>query len=177
MAKGSSFERDICKQLSLWWTDYKRDDVFWRTAGSGARATVRSKKKKGTFGQHGDVQATDPIGQPLMDIFSIELKRGYTQATASNAFDASKQTKKHIFLEFVEQAEQSRAGSSSRFWMLIHKRDRRETLVTIPYTAAKILRLRKLPHILMSTDGYGILQIKFSAFLKKVTPDKIRSMI
>jgi len=43
MAKGSSFEREICTILSKWWTNNERDDVFWRTAGSGARATTRSK--------------------------------------------------------------------------------------------------------------------------------------
>ncbi len=61
MPKGSNFEREICKLLSLWWTNDKRDDIFWRTSGSGARATTRSKTKQKTFGQYGDVQATDPI--------------------------------------------------------------------------------------------------------------------
>ena len=65
-AKGSQFERTVCKDLSLWWTKGKRDDVFWRTSGSGARAKTRSKTGEKTFGQYGDVQATDPIGQPLI---------------------------------------------------------------------------------------------------------------
>lgn len=31
--KGSSYERHICKQLSLWWTKGKRDDVVFRIKG------------------------------------------------------------------------------------------------------------------------------------------------
>jgi len=42
MAKGGEFERDISRFLSRWWTYGERDDVFWRTSASGARATTRS---------------------------------------------------------------------------------------------------------------------------------------
>lgn len=38
-AKGSSFEREFCKKLSLWVSDGKDPDIFWRTAGSGSMAT------------------------------------------------------------------------------------------------------------------------------------------
>lgn len=44
--KGSVFEREICKALGRWWTDGERDDIFWRTAGSGARATCRLERGK-----------------------------------------------------------------------------------------------------------------------------------
>jgi len=76
--KGSSFERTICRELSKWWSFGQRDDIFWRTAGSGGMATNRGKQGLRTFGQAGDIQATDPAGQPLLSMFSFELKRGYT---------------------------------------------------------------------------------------------------
>ena len=43
-AKGSSFERLICKELSLWITGGEHQDVFWRSAMSGGRSTVAMKK-------------------------------------------------------------------------------------------------------------------------------------
>jgi len=39
-AKGASFERDICRRLSLWVSAGKQEDVFWRSAMSGGRSTV-----------------------------------------------------------------------------------------------------------------------------------------
>ena len=29
--KGSAFEREICKKLSLWFTENERDDIFFRS--------------------------------------------------------------------------------------------------------------------------------------------------
>ncbi len=78
MAKGGEFERNICKQLSLWWTENERDDIFWRTAGSGARHTTRQKKNISTENSAGDVCYIDQLGKPFIDYFLMELKRGYT---------------------------------------------------------------------------------------------------
>ena len=78
MAKGSQFERDICRELSIWWTQGERDDIFWRTSGSGARATTRAKKGDATANSAGDIGYLDEIGKPFLDYFMVELKRGYT---------------------------------------------------------------------------------------------------
>ncbi len=79
--KGSSFEREIAKLLSLWWSDGKNDNVFYRSTTSGARATQRSKKGKETYLQQGDITASDPIGEPLIKEWSIEIKTGYGKKT------------------------------------------------------------------------------------------------
>jgi len=67
--KGGAFERAVCKQLSLWVSKGKRTDLFWRTAGSGSRATVM---KQSTHA--GDIAATLPEGHILTDVFVIECK-------------------------------------------------------------------------------------------------------
>jgi hypothetical protein len=72
--KGSTFERKICRDLSLWVSDGKRDDLYWRSAMSGGRATVRGKKGKDTNNQLGDITAVDPLGFPLTDRFVVECK-------------------------------------------------------------------------------------------------------
>lgn len=78
MAKGSDFERNAVKALSWWWSYGERDDIFYRTAGSGARHTARMKKSISTYNSAGDVGYLDPEGKVLIDYFLIELKRGYT---------------------------------------------------------------------------------------------------
>lgn len=67
--KGASFEREICKSLSLWVTAGERGDVFWRSAMSGGRATMFSDVR-----QCGDVCAVASEGAPLTDRYFIECK-------------------------------------------------------------------------------------------------------
>lgn len=73
-AKGGIFERECCKKLSLWLSDGKRDDLFWRSAMSGGRATVRWKNKELNYAQAGDICAIDPLGHKLTSRFVIECK-------------------------------------------------------------------------------------------------------
>lgn len=130
--KGSQFERDICKQLSLWWTKGENDDVFWRSASSGGRATQRKKQGKKTFGQDGDVQATNPIGQRLIDVTVIEIKKGYNKSTLVDLLDKGSKNAKQQYEKWFEKIEQESKDAGAFAWMLIHKRDRREALVFIP---------------------------------------------
>lgn len=67
--KGSAFEREVCKKLSLWVTGGKQKDVFWRSAMSGGRAT-RDKDVR----QAGDITAVAPEGHILTDNVYIECK-------------------------------------------------------------------------------------------------------
>lgn len=129
MAKGSAYERDFCKRLSRWWTDGKRDDVFYRTSNSGGRASTRAKKGETTFGQYGDVCASDPIGLPLIKATTIELKRGYNNSTIHNLLDKTERHKEQQFEKWYKQitTDAERAGSIG--WLLVTRRDRREEVV------------------------------------------------
>jgi len=130
--KGGEFERVICKQLSLWWTHGKRDDIFWRTAGSGARATTRSKRGRGTKNQYGDVQATDPVGQPLIDLCTIEIKKGYGRNSYFDLIDKLPNETKQPYLKFIQQAIEQHEEAGTAWWLLITKRDYKETLIAMP---------------------------------------------
>lgn len=68
--KGSAFEREVCKALSLWVSHGKRRDIFWRTAMSGGRATISG----GDVRQAGDVSAVAAQGHALSDAWFIECK-------------------------------------------------------------------------------------------------------
>ena len=72
--KGTSFERVLCKALSLWVSDGQREDLYWRSAMSGGRATVAKKKGKDLANVAGDICAVHPDGNALTDTYFIEAK-------------------------------------------------------------------------------------------------------
>ncbi len=145
MAKGSSYEREICNQFSLWWSAGKRDDIFWRAAGSGNRAKVRGRSGRGTAGQHGDICATDPIGAVLIDLFTIEIKRGYSSQTITDLLDKPARAGTQCWDAFFDQVLESHDHAGSYAWMIINRRDRREAMVWHPW------------HILADLQRHGAL--------------------
>jgi hypothetical protein len=139
-AKGSSFERQICSQLSLWWStgspEGERDDVFYRTPGSGARATSRAKRRKSTSNQYGDICASDSSGDKLLSVFRFELKRGYSGFTFQDMLDTKGISQ---YQKWIAQARESVSQSGSLYWMLIHRRDKRNTVAVLPTEAFDLL--------------------------------------
>ncbi len=186
-SKGSTFERDICRKLSLWFSEGQRDDIFWRTAGSGARGTVRGKAGKTTYGAYGDIQAVDPAGEPLMRCFTFELKKGYPRATITDAIDTIQQGKKlPEFVQFVLQAKRSQALAKSHSWAVIHKRDNKHTTITMPYCQpwADILkdcRYRTIIYLKFKLHGHepeklNVMQCRLEDFLRLCSPSMIKEL-
>lgn len=124
--KGSPFEREIARRLSLWWSDGQAEDWFWRTAGSGGRATNRAKQGKATANGGGDICAQTKEAQNLLDLVTFELKRGYNTATVSDLLDIEGGG---VMGKFIEQARKSASLAGTPYWAVIHKRDRREALL------------------------------------------------
>ena len=126
--KGSAFEREISKRLSLWWTDDEQEDVFWRSDQSGGRATQRAKQGKSTSNSYGDLACISPIGQPFIDQFCVELKRGYSKdLTILPILDNPKA--KHTLIEFWNQCERDRQLAKRPWSLVIFKRDRMKECV------------------------------------------------
>jgi hypothetical protein len=71
--KGGSFERKICKALSLWVSGGKMTDIFWRSAMSGGRATFHARKGV-DIRQAGDICAVSQEGHALTDVWFMECK-------------------------------------------------------------------------------------------------------
>ena len=70
--KGSQFERSFCKTLSMWASGGADENIFWRSVGSGGRAT-----RKQLSVHLGDVSCFPEkvsIGQWFLDLFVVELK-------------------------------------------------------------------------------------------------------
>lgn len=73
-AKGASYERKVCMDLSRFIDPDDDETYYWRSAMSGGRATVRSRKGISTATQLGDITCVHPKGQWLTDLFVIECK-------------------------------------------------------------------------------------------------------
>ena len=183
--KGAAFEREVCVQLSEWWTKGKRQDVFWRTSNSGGRATMRSYSGKKTFGQCGDITATDPIGSPLTRLCSIELKRGYTYETFADLPDKPDGAPSQ-WRDFLKQARREAKQGGNPYWLLIVRRDRREAMIYKPLRFFNQLR-KVAPEswwnprpdlcVMMSAPlGNRVMQIiglRLEEFFKRCSPSHI----
>jgi hypothetical protein len=168
--KGSSFEREICKKLSLWFTNGANDCVFWRSSNSGGRATVREKVGKKTQGQYGDIACIDPIGLPLLQHTNIELKRGYNQASPMSIIDAPATAKRQLFEEFIRQSHKDSIRSGAKTWWLIHKRDRRETMIYFP---SEIYPKYRIPSAVFLLDRYVVICEPLEPFLSHNSPNNV----
>lgn len=189
-AKGGDFEREICKKLSLWWTgnlEIPRDDIFWRSSQSGGRATQRAKSGKTTYGSYGDIAAVDPIGTPLIKMFTIELKRGSTHGYPSDLMESSDTKALRPFEAALCQAIRSHEMAGSVGWMLICRRDHKVAMVYVD-----LVTMRRFTHVpalfdppcvryyivINQPDSVARRRVRFIAwrlddFLARLTPKQI----
>lgn len=175
--KGSSFEREISKRLSLWWTEGERDDIFWRSDQSGGRATQRAKQGKSTSNSYGDLACIDPIGQPFIDQFCIELKRGYSKDLAILPILDNPKAK-HSLIEFWNQCERDRELAGRPHSMLIFKRDRMKECIMLKSSLFRKLERWhgnwELPYIRITTRHISKIVIHLNDFLNWVEPETIK---
>ena len=175
--KGSSFEREICKKLSEWWSDdlegTPRDDIFWRASQSGGRATQRAKSGKRTAGSYGDIAAVDPVGVPLLKFFTLELKRGRSHGDIGDMLDIPLTGyKKRPFEKTLEQARDAHKLAGSLSWLLISQRDRRRCLVTGDWFFFREIFGESIPRVHLP-HGWILSYMPFRVFLRKLKPSQI----
>lgn len=174
-SKGSAFERQVAKDLSLWWTKGERDDIFWRSQTSGARATQRKKQGKSTANQDGDLTAMDVIGQPLISKLSIELKCGYPAFNLEGVVNRPR-AKKTVLREFLEQCKREVEGTD-RLWWLIVKQNLKEVILIFPISFNTFLReknclkWKRLPHLTLKFEEWEITVVRFHEFLQVINPE------
>jgi hypothetical protein len=148
--KGSAFERKICKELSLWYTNGVSDAYFWRTAMSGGRATVRGRQGKKTANSAGDIGALDPAGAMLLKHITFELKKGYNNVQIQKIFETSNRTTSPR--AFIDQAKESQKVAGSKYWMVIHKRDTTQAMVYMPYELLRDYLCWESTHLLVDMN-------------------------
>ena len=184
MSKGQDFERQVCRTLSLWWTDGEDADVFWRNR---VRSTKQSPDAKH---QLGDVTALKTVGAPLVERFSIEIKTGYSKTKKGtrtknipwdllDLLDGKKDGKKTL-LEFWAQCTKD-AEISKRIPLLIFKRDFHQPVVCISRYVLGLIedfvgeyngpQLRYYPKDSISI--FNLCFFRLEDFLAYVSPDVI----
>lgn len=142
--KGSAYEREVCKALSRWVSLGKREDLFWRSAMSGGRATVGKKKGLDLASHAGDISATHPDGHILTEHFYVECKR-YGDLNFASFLCKQQGPLARFWSEAIKQAV-----AHDRIPMLIVREDRGETFIIVPHEA-------------MLTRGMTAHQFRFNA--------------
>lgn len=140
MAKGSQYEREFCKAISVWWSRSGDDDLFWRTHGSGARATSRTGRGLRTAGQYGDICAVDKRGQSFTDVVTVSLKRGYPKANISDLMDAAERSAEPQLSRWFKECIRDHTRADSFGWMLVIRRNTKKDFVFIPLQLYQELR-------------------------------------
>ena len=130
--KGKKYEKDLAKKLSLWWTDGERDDIFYLSSGSGSRFTTRQKLNKSTANSAGDLNALDPIGQPLVDLFVLEAKKGYNkELDILKIIDSKKKT--HALIDWLSKSKKEARESGRYHALVLFRRDNHQDSIAMEY--------------------------------------------
>lgn len=152
--KGSQFERDVAKALSLWLTNGERPDTIWRSEISGGRFTC----SKGTSGTAGDLVATHPAAFTFCSEYVLECK-------------SWKRLEIHKFLQgegdLFKALEKVKRESVQKgnSWMLIAKQNFQPIFVfmSVSCSVAQLVPWSTENHMLF---GSSILMTPFEKLLK-----------
>lgn len=161
-AKGSQFEREVCVLLSKWISNNKNEDIFWRSALSGGRATVGHKKGKKLSSQVGDISSIHPTGHRLTSKFALECKY-YADLNYLGLL-----TGKGKLLEFWAEIN-LQAKIHNKLPFLVARQNRMQTMVCLDMKGRQELGLR-LQDMLISSVRRNIHIIEAKKFFELCKP-------
>jgi len=125
--KGSSWERESGRILSLWLTAGARGDIFSRNVLSGGAFTVAQSLGKQTSRMPGDLMAAHPLAFTFLSQFMIECKHLQSLEIEQYFFD---QAGKSFLNQIIVYAEQQAAQGGLEY-MVVAKQDRKPPLVFV----------------------------------------------
>lgn len=132
--KGASFERTVCKQLSLWISNGLHEDLLWRSAMSGGRSTVAFAKGKRLAAQAGDISCIHPMGAVFASQFYCECK-AYRDLNFAGLLTANGKLVE-FWLETCTQAKHY-----NKMALMIAKQNQRPVITCLPKVGLRRLRL------------------------------------
>jgi hypothetical protein len=159
--KGGSFEREICKKLSEWVSNGKSDDLFWRSAMSGGRATVRKKKNQETASGQGDITAVTPAGNKLTDRYVVECKHYKSMGLDQHVYGQG--PLEVIWDKLIKECV---GGTNSKKPMLIFKENRKPILIGLDRPIKGIVGLAVYWSDICLYRFEGVLCLNFDTFIK-----------
>jgi len=173
-SKGNTFERDMSRMLSLWWTNGKRDDAIWRSASSGALTTVG----KGRYLAHtGDFAATDAEAAPLFDKVIIEAKRGYNRYSMQDLLDIPEDAARSNPVWEMFKKLAGACNEQEKVGLLLWKRDRRDLLafsIKVCHTRPSIMTMYRC---LVHTPNFIVYGDTWKEFSSSFSGAQIKSLL
>lgn len=156
-SKGASFERLVCKELSLWLSQGDQEDVLWRSAMSGGRSTVAHAKGKRMAAQAGDISSVHILGHLFIEKFFVECKN-YSDLQLIGIF-----TDKGHLVKFWAEAK-AQALRYKKLPMLVAKQNQYPTVVCLSREALGALNLKF--ECTLTAPKINLYVVKFDRFLK-----------
>lgn len=165
-AKGSDFERQICRKLSLWVSNGKDSNLFWRSAMSGGRATIQLAKGIKNKNQAGDISAIAHLGHKMLDEFVIECKF-YNNLAIESGFIKNRGILHDFWFKLCKYSK-----TLDKQPMLIAKQNYFPDLVILKPFGSKLLHLGRLQSLVYlpqwSADVYTLETVLTAGFLVKI---------
>lgn len=160
--KGASFEREICVLLSSWVSSGTQEDVFWRSAMSGGRATVAFKRGKRLASQVGDISCISPVGERFISRFAPECK------FYANLDYAGLLTGKGKLLTFWAEINKQ-AQTYEKYPIMFARQNRLPTMVCLTHSGMAVLGLGDSKTIIISRP-YDLYIIAADRFFSETSP-------
>lgn len=172
-AKGSEFERSICKRLSLWLTGKEKPVVFWRSPASGGLGTIKTAENVS-----GDIVSISDVSKWVCEKFSIECKNGYPSA------DLFKHIKNNIKNDEIEQFWEQCIRDSrteNKHGILVFKKKGNQPIIGIEKSVygqliEMSIDLNKCIILHYDNDLPPLVLLDFDDFLNKVKPLHIKNI-
>lgn len=145
--KGFGFEREQSRSLSLWVSDNKDKDLFWRNPTSGSRAS----NSKVTI-HYGDISLAKHTleSEEFIKSFSVEVKRYKTLDLLGGWLNENSDLGKW-WVQCVSNTPKELHP------LLIVKPDRKPTLMGFSNSVGKLLFDRFIPYVIISSYKYPVI--------------------
>ena len=171
-SKGSGFEREISKALSLWLSENKNDDLFWRTSNSGGRFTSRFKGGTDTQNQSGDITSLNSSSEWFINFFSIECKF-YIDINIWSIFTNSKMG----LIEFWEQSRNDSTRSDKNPILIVKQNFKPILLITNDFLFDKFEKMSFKPNLIICNENSNMYVYKFTDFIENVNPIDLKIIL
>lgn len=125
--KGSAWERECGKALSLWLTAGARPDIFSRNVLSGGAFTAAASRGNQSSRMPGDLMAAHPLAFKFLQRFSVECKHLASLGLENFLFDY----KSSSMLSQIIMYADGQAQQIGLDYMIIAKQNRRDPFVIV----------------------------------------------
>ena len=167
--KGSNFEREVCKTLSLWLSHGADSSLFTRNVLSGGAYTRRTSDR----GTPGDLAASDPRSHAFIQKYCVECKHHRDLLLSEFVLRPRRLSSLGQIIDKTDR----QATEVRRYFFIVAKQNNREPVVLLPEIVGNLLavQLRRIQkkvdityHLFFGGDVFCMRLPDFVAF---ITPE------